>query len=238
MATPVFDVATGNGGRSTGTSAALNHKAAVLIIISIGYEGATSPNSVTVGGNNASAVSSSKVSNGTSNSMELFYYWAAGAANDTVAVGFASTTIHGWSAASYTGVNSNLALGISGANTASGSGASPRTSAVTITFGRSDSLIFAGCSSKDGATGSGAIAIAPANSETERDEHGYAGAASRTALQEQIEDYSTSAANHNCQATHTKAGRTLGWVASGISLNPAPPVDTSAMFMMFPQGRG
>jgi hypothetical protein len=222
-----YNTAIGTTGTGTNSSASLNHAAKTMIIIVVSYEGTTSPSSVTVAGSNATYMTSSKVSYSTTNSSEVWYYYASAAANDSIAVNFAAGTRHAWSAASYTGVKS--ASSFEGLATNNGSGASVQTSTVNISAGTANRWIIGAGGAMDNAAGSGSINSAAANSATKRDGQQLAGNGSRKSVSSEIQDYGSSGA-YASTTTWTKAGRTINWAVSTVALLPivAPTVTTQA----------
>ena len=160
-----YNIATGNAASALSSTGTINHAAKVAVVITIGYLGTTSPNAVTVGGVSAALIAGSKVSNGTSNSVEAWIIWRDAAANDTVSVGFAVSTRHAWSAVAYTGAS----ILYENVLTNTGSGASPTTSTVTPAAGTSGRMLICGTCVAQSAAASGSITIAPANAETQRD---------------------------------------------------------------------
>lgn len=216
--TIAFDANIGNTGTGTSSTGSLNHAANAMCVVVVAYNGTTSP-TVTVGG--ASASSIQKTSQSTNVTCEMFAVFRASAASETVSVSWGSNTRHAWSAASYTGAKSTSAWET--ANGASGSGASAQTASVTISAGTSGRWIVGGVAGRDSANGTGSIAIAPANSEDERDERNLAGTGGAVSISAQLQDYNT-ASSRSFQATLTKAGRTIQWAIVGAGLLEEPPV--------------
>ena len=223
MALPVWNAATGATGTSTSSNASLNHADNVLIVVSISYEGITSPVSptgVTVGGVNATYLASSKVSYLTDNSSEIWYIYRASSANESVVVTFASSTRHAWNAVSYTNC-------INGAGfyeqllTGNNTGVSPVTDSVVTNTGTLDRLVVSSHGSMQSAAASGSITIVPADSETQRGTtEALAGSGSDQALSNEFEEYNDGNLGHANRAKHTKISATLWWTAIGMALLP------------------
>ncbi len=214
-----FDASTGNTGTGASSNANLNHAANVYVTISVTYAGTTSP-TVTIGGVNVPSIA--KKSNGTTMTVEVFTIYRADAANESIVVTFGGNTRHSWSACSYTGVNSSTPT--EDITTASGSGASPQTSSVTVIAGTASRLLvnFNGSASVR-LSGTITIGIAPANGETEEQENDLSAGVLATAFSSQIQDIADSA-QRDLKATHTISGGTginVLWATIGLGLVPA-----------------
>jgi len=164
--------------------------------------------------------------------MSVSTYWAdlATAANDTIAVGFAASTRHSWSAISLT--NAGLGSGnLENIVTANGSGATPRSATATPGAGTTDRLLVGLSGSVQSANATGSLAAAPGNSETERIETELAGGASARAVGSQIETYDSSA-SRAVTTTWSKTSATIQWahVALGVKgeVSPTTALNTPA----------
>ena len=214
----LYNAAIGNAASATSSTGSLNHAALVAIIINIAYIGTTSPNAVTVGGVSATLVTGSKVSSGTNNSTEVWFIWKAAAANETVSVGFATSTRHAWNAVSYTGA----ANAYEDVLTANSTGASPVTTSVTPAAGTTGRLLINCVGIANSANATGSITIVPANSETQRDStRALAGSASVKAISAEFQEYNDNSGTRALKTTGTLASATLDWAVIGFGLKPA-----------------
>ena len=225
MAKPVFDSSAGTTGTGTSSSAALNHAAKVKVLIVVSYIGTTAPNSLTIGGVSIlSNLVTAKVSQSTNMSVSTYWADVAAAANDTIAVGFASSTRHSWSAISLT--NAGLgSVNLENIVTANGSGATAQSATATPGAGTTDRLLVGLSGAVQSANATGSLAAAPGNSETERKETELAGSASLRAVGSQIETYD-SATSRAVTTTWSKTSATIQWahVALGVKGEVSPTV--------------
>ena len=213
-----YNVATGTTATTTPSTASLNHAAKVLVVINISYVGTTSPNAVTVGGVAATYLAGSKSSSGTNNSNEMWYLYVAGAANDTISVGFASATRVAWNAVSYTGT-AKVTPFFQGLTINNGSGSSVQTSTVTAPAGQTGRMLICAAGGAQTANATGSIAIASTGNGTARDsDRELAGSSSTQAVGSRIKEYADSGAGGALTYTLTKSSSTIGWVTFVVGI--------------------